>query len=49
MIEKALKLMDRYILGKEDWLDANEHHYGFQIAFRTLVAANLLPEFINRE
>jgi len=37
MIEKALKLMDRYILGKEDWLDANEHHYGFQIAFRTMI------------
>lgn len=28
-------------LGQEDWLDVNEQHYGFQFAFRTLVAANL--------
>lgn len=41
MIGKALQLMERYILGEEDWLDVNEHHYGFQIAFRTIVAANL--------
>ena len=41
MIDKALQLIERYIVGQEDWLDVNEHHYGFQIAFKTLVAANL--------
>lgn len=41
IIDKALPLMERYILGQEDWLDVNEHHYGFQISFRTIVAANL--------
>ncbi len=41
LIYKALQLMERYIQGQEEWLDTNEHHYGFQIAFRTLVAANL--------
>jgi hypothetical protein len=41
MIYKAIQLMERYIQGQEEWLDANEHHYGFQVAFRTLVAANL--------
>lgn len=41
MIDKAFKLMERYILGTEDWLDTIEHHYGFQITFKTIVAANL--------
>jgi hypothetical protein len=41
MIYKAIQLMERYIQGQEEWLDTNEHHYGFQVAFRTLVAANL--------
>lgn len=41
IIDKGLQLMERYILGQEDWLDVNEHHYGFKVAFRTLVAANL--------
>lgn len=41
MIDKALQLMERYILGQEDWLNVNEHHYSFQIAFKTLVDGNL--------
>ena len=41
IIAKAFQLMERYLLGQEDWLDTKEHHYGFEIAFRTLVAANL--------
>ena len=41
MINKSIQLMVRYIQGQEEWLDTNENHYGFQVAFRTLVAANL--------
>ncbi len=41
MIDKALQIMERYLLGQENWLDVNEHHFGFQISFRTIVAANL--------
>jgi hypothetical protein len=41
IIYKAIQLMERYIRDEEEWLDTNEQHYGFQIAFRTLVAANL--------
>ena len=41
IIDKAIRLMERYILEQEEWLDTNEHHYGFQISFRALVAANL--------
>jgi hypothetical protein len=41
MINKTIRLMERYIQGQEEWLDTNEHHYGFHEAFRTLVAANL--------
>ncbi len=41
IIDKAIQLMERYIQGQEEWLDVNEHHYGFQVAFRTIVAANL--------
>jgi hypothetical protein len=38
---KSIQLMERYILGQEDWLDKDEHHAGFKIAFRTIIAANL--------
>lgn len=41
MIYKAIQLMERYIKGQEEWTDVNEQHYGFQIAFRTIIAANL--------
>lgn len=41
MIDKAIQLMERYLLGKEDWLDVNEHHFGFQISLKTIIAANL--------
>ncbi len=41
VIKKAIKLMERYINGEEDWTDTNEHHYGFQITFKTLIAANI--------
>ena len=41
IINKTIRLMERYIQDQEEWLDTNEHHYGFQEAFRTLVAANL--------
>lgn len=41
IICNAIQLMERYIQGQEEWLDVNEHHYGFPIAFRTIVAANL--------
>lgn len=41
MVHKTIQLMERYLEGQEKWLDVNEHHYGFQISFRTIVAANL--------
>ncbi len=41
MIQKAIGLMERYLTGEEDWLDTNEKHDGFPIAFRTIIAANL--------
>lgn len=41
MIDKTFHLMERYLIGQEEWSDTNEHHYGFQIAFKTIIAANL--------
>lgn len=41
MVEKAVHLMERYILGQEEWLDTNEHFPGFQITLRSIIAANL--------
>lgn len=41
MIRKSYQLMERYLLGQEEWLDTQEHFYGFTIAFRTIIAANL--------
>ncbi len=41
LVYDAMQLMERYLQGQEEWLDANEHHSGFEIAFRTLIAANL--------
>lgn len=41
MIRDAIHLMERYLQGEEQWLDTNEHHYGFHVAFKTLIAANL--------
>lgn len=41
IINKSVHLMERYIKGQEDWLDTNEQHSGFHIAFRTIIAANL--------
>lgn len=41
MIYRAIQLMERYLQGQEEWLDTNEHSYGFEVAFRTLIAANL--------
>lgn len=41
MVQKTIRLMERYIHGQEEWLDTNEHFYGFEVAFITLVAANL--------
>ncbi|MDF2587627.1 MAG: hypothetical protein K0S41_1468 [Anaerocolumna sp.] len=38
---KCIQLMERYILGQEDWLDKDEKHAAFKIAFRTIIAANL--------
>lgn len=41
VIQKVIQLIEQYIRGEEVWLDAKEKHYGFEIAFKTLVAANL--------
>ncbi|MEN6314446.1 MAG: hypothetical protein ABFD25_09390 [Clostridiaceae bacterium] len=41
VIQRAIGLMERYIRGEEVWPDTMEKHYGFEIAFKTLVAANL--------
>lgn len=41
IIFKTIQLMERYLQGQEEWTDTNENHYGFQVAFRTLIAANL--------
>jgi hypothetical protein len=41
VIFKAIQLMERYIKGQEEWLDINEHFYGFKVAFKTLITANL--------
>lgn len=41
MMNKTYRLMERYIQGQEEWLDTNEKFSGFQVAFRTIVAANL--------
>lgn len=41
IIAKAVQLMERFIQGQEEWLDVNEQHYGFKIAFSTIIAANL--------
>lgn len=41
MVHKSVQLMERYLQDQEEWLDTNENHFGFQIAFRTIIAANL--------
>ncbi len=41
MIHNSIQLMERYIEDQEAWLDINEHHENFHIAFKTLIAANL--------
>lgn len=41
MIDMTIHLMERYILGQEEWLDTNERFDGFRIALRTIIAANL--------
>lgn len=41
VVRKAIGLMERYLCDREVWLDTNEKHYGFEIAFKTLIAANL--------
>jgi len=33
--------MERYIRGEERWTDNNERHYGWEVAFKTLIAARL--------
>lgn len=41
VIQKTIGLMERYIRGEERWMDNDEHHYGWEVAFKTLIAANL--------
>jgi len=41
LICAAIRLMERYLTGEEAWPDTNEKHFGFEIAFRTILAANL--------
>ncbi|HOD92271.1 MAG TPA: hypothetical protein PLT91_00650 [Clostridia bacterium] len=41
VITKVIKLMERYVNDEENWTDANEHHYGFQIAFKAIIVANI--------
>ncbi len=41
MTARCIGLMERYIRGEQAWPDTMERHYGFEIAFRSLIAANL--------
>jgi len=41
LISKSIKLMERYLRGEEAWTDTIEKHYSFEIAFKTLITANL--------
>jgi len=43
IVQKSIGLMERYLCGKEAWLDRTEGKdpSGFAIAFKTLIAANL--------
>lgn len=54
LVSRSVSLMERYLRGDETWTDAMEKHYGFEIAFRTIIAANLsrfdpLNRLINRK
>ena len=41
LIKKSIALMERYLCDEETWPDTTEKHFGFLIAFKTLIAANL--------
>lgn len=41
IVNRSIKLMERYLLDEEKWTDTNEKHFGFEIAFKTLIASNL--------
>ena len=41
IVNRSIKLMERYLIDEEKWMDTNEKHFGFEIAFKTLVASNL--------
>ena len=41
LISKSIMLMERYLRDDENWTDTIEKHYGFEIAFKAMIAANL--------
>jgi hypothetical protein len=41
LVSRSVSLMERYLRGDDAWTDTMEKHYGFEIAFRTIIAANL--------
>jgi len=41
LVSRSVALMERYLRGEEAWTDTIEKHYGFEIAFATIIAANL--------
>ncbi|MFA7672721.1 MAG: hypothetical protein WCY62_02555 [Clostridia bacterium] len=41
LVSRSIALMERYLRGDEAWTDNMEKHYGFETAFKTIIAANL--------
>lgn len=41
IVHNAIQLLVRYINDEEDWLDVEEHHYGFRTALKAMMAANI--------
>ena len=41
IVQKTIALMERYLRDEEAWPDTTEKHVGFEISFKTLIAANL--------